>query len=63
MKNQINVPSHFPKEVQIDMLETLLRLIKEDKENFIDCNFKTNLQINYYRTGKNIIAKIMKNIS
>ena len=62
MKHEIVISNEIPDYVKIEMLESLIKMIKEKKEDFSDISFKTNLQIDYTNTKEIIKAEIMGNV-
>lgn len=61
-KHEIVITKEIPDYVKIQMLERLIKMIKEpDEGNFVEFNFKTNLKIDYSFNKKTIKAKIIGN--
>lgn len=62
MKNEIIITNDIPDNIKIKMLQNLIKMIQDNKDDYSDIDFKTNLRIDYYRNRKTIKAKIIGNI-
>lgn len=62
-KHEIIITKEIPDYVKIQMLERLIKMIKEpDEGNFVVMDYRSNLKIDYSFNKKTIKARIIGNV-